>query len=82
MKAGSLASNPNKLRLMEVLLKGDMNEEELLKKIRLPAKTIESLLGELIEEGLVVLSENVYRMTEEGKRALKSLREDAGGKRK
>lgn len=82
MKAGSLASNPNKPRLMEVLLKGEMNEEELLRKTRLPAKTIESLLRELIEEGFVIRSGNAYKITEEGKRALKSLREDAGGKRR
>ncbi len=82
MKAGSLASNLNKSRLMEVLLKGDMDEEELLRKIRLPQKTVESLLDELLSEGFVTLSENVYRITEDGKKALKSLKKDAGGKRR
>jgi predicted transcriptional regulator len=82
MKAGSLASNPNKSRLMEVLLKGEMNGDELLRKIRLPQKTVESLLSELLSEGFVTLSGNVYRITEDGKKALKSLKEDAGGKRR
>ncbi|MEM2727018.1 MAG: winged helix-turn-helix domain-containing protein [Archaeoglobaceae archaeon] len=82
MNIGSIASNPNKLRVMEVLLKGEVNKEVIYKKMRLPASTIEGILNELMAEGFIALSGNVYKITEEGKKALKSLKEDAGGKRK
>lgn len=82
MKIGSLASNPNKLRVLEFLLKGDMNKEGIAKKIRIQKNTIDSILSELVAEGFVTLSGSVYKITEEGKKALKSLKEDAGGKRR
>ncbi|MCS7143491.1 MAG: winged helix-turn-helix domain-containing protein [Archaeoglobaceae archaeon] len=82
MKIGSIASNPNKLRLMEVLLKGETNKERIARKMRLPENTIESVLNDLIAEGFVTFSGNVYKITEDGKKALKSLKEDVGGNRK
>lgn len=82
MKLGSLASNPNKIRLMEILLKGESEKEEIAKKMRLPPKTVETILSELVSEGFVKISESGYKITEEGERALKSLKEDAGGKRR
>jgi DNA-binding transcriptional regulator LsrR (DeoR family) len=82
MKEGWLASNPNKVRLLELILKGAIEREEIAKKIRLPRPTIDSLMNELISDGFVKLNGNVYEITEEGEKALKSLKEDVGGKRK
>ncbi|MDI9611313.1 MAG: winged helix-turn-helix domain-containing protein [Archaeoglobaceae archaeon] len=82
MKLGSLASNPNKLRVMEILLKGETSKEGIAKKIRLPDSTIDSILKELTAEGLASTTGNVYKITEEGKKALKSLKGDVGGKRR
>lgn len=82
MKIGSIASNPNKLRLMEVLQKGEMTKEGIAKKMRLPLNTLEHILSEMIEEGFVSTTGNNYRLTEEGEKTLKSMKEDVGGKRK
>lgn len=82
MKLGSLASNPNKLRLMEILLKGEASKGEISKKMRVPEGNVEGILSELLSEGLISLTGNVYRITEEGKKALKSLKGDVGRKRR
>ncbi|MEM0303406.1 MAG: winged helix-turn-helix domain-containing protein [Archaeoglobaceae archaeon] len=82
MKIGSIASNPNKLRLMEVLQKGETTKEGIAKKIRLPLNTLEGILTELIDDGLVSTISNNYRLTEEGEKTLKSMKEDVRGKRK
>lgn len=82
MKIGSIASNPNKLRLMEVLQKGETTKEGIAKKTRLPLSTLEGILSELIQEGLVLTIDGNYRLTEEGEKTLKSMKEDVGGKRR
>jgi len=69
MKEGWLASNPNKVRLLELILKGAIEREEIAKKVRLPRPTIDSLMNELISDGFVKLNGNVYEITEEGEKA-------------
>ncbi|MCS7130946.1 MAG: hypothetical protein NZ872_05960 [Archaeoglobaceae archaeon] len=82
MKIGSIASNPNKLRLMEFLLKGEKSRDVIAKKMRLPDSTIESILNDLISEGFISKAGKIYKITEEGEKALKSLKGDVGGKRR
>lgn len=82
MEVGSLASNPNKIRLVEIIAKKDQKIDEIAKKVRIPSQTLKNLLNELLNDGLVSREGEVYRISEKGIRAIKEIREDAGGKRR
>ncbi|MBO8179632.1 MAG: hypothetical protein H0Z19_04015 [Archaeoglobus sp.] len=74
MKAGSLASNPNKLKIMNLLIKRELTKEKIVKSTRMPGNLVNGLLDELVKDGFVEEKEGVYSATEEGKKALKSLK--------
>lgn len=74
MKVGSIASNPNKLRIMNLLLKKDMPVKSIAKAVRMPEVALKTLLNELVKDGFVEEKEGVYRITSEGEKALKSLK--------
>ncbi len=74
MKAGSIASNPNKLRIMKILAKKSLNLHEITKATRLPDVSAKGLIEELVNEGFVEESNGVYKATEEGIKALKALK--------
>lgn len=82
MELGSIATNPNKVRLLEVIAKKEQRIEEVAKKARIPIQTVNSLLSELVEDGLVLREGEVYRISEKGLKAIREIREDAGGKRR
>ncbi len=74
MKAGSIASNPNKIKIMNLLVKKELSIDRIVKATRLPVRSVKSLVEELIKEGFVEEKEGIYSATEEGKKALKSLK--------
>lgn len=82
MKVGSLASNPNKIRILTLLARKSIKKEEIAKKSRLPLQTVENLLLELTAENFICKEGELYGITENGEKALRTLHEDTGGKRK
>ncbi len=82
MDIGSLVTNPNMVRLIEVIAKRGKRIEEIAKKTRIPPQTVEGLLKELIDGGFVLKDGEVYKVSEKGIKAIKEIREDAGGKRR
>ena len=72
MKFGA-AAQPRKLRLIRMLMKREMELEEVAKRVRMPKGIVESLLKELVRDGLLVEEEGVYKVTKEGKKVLKNL---------
>jgi predicted transcriptional regulator len=74
MKAGAAASNPNKLRILNVLMKRELSVKAISKSVRMPEIAVTSLINELVKDGFVEESEGVFRITEEGKKALRDLR--------
>ncbi len=74
MKPGSIASNPNKLKIMNLLLKKSMNLEKIAKSMRMPVVAVSGLLSELVSEGFVEEKNGVYEVTKLGEKALKSLK--------
>ncbi|MEM4472644.1 MAG: winged helix-turn-helix domain-containing protein [Archaeoglobaceae archaeon] len=79
MKSGSLATNPNKLKLIEMIAKKEQGIEEISKKTRIPVNTAKALLEELMNEGLILKEGNVYKLTEKGEKAIKEIK-NVGGK--
>ncbi len=73
MKLGA-AAQPRKLRIMRMLMKGEMSADRVAKSVRMPKQVVESLLRDLVRDGLVAEDGGVYRITEDGEKALKSLR--------
>ncbi len=74
MKAGSIASNPGKLKIMNLLAKKELDAGRIAKNTRIPLNIVKGLLDELEKDGLVEQEEGSYRATEEGIKALKSLK--------
>lgn len=74
MKIGSLASNPNKLKIMNLLAKRELTREKIAKSTRMPGNLVSGILDELVRDGFVEEKEGIYTATEEGKKALKSLK--------
>lgn len=74
MKAGSIASNPNKLRIMNLLAKKDLTLEKIVKATRLPQISVKSIIDELLKDGFVEEKDGIYSATGEGKKALKTLK--------
>ena len=74
MKAGAEASNPNKLRILNVLMKKELSAKAISKSVRMPEVAVTSLINELVRDGFVEEIEGVYRITEDGKKALRELR--------
>lgn len=74
MKAGSIASNPNKLKIMNLLAKKDLSLERIVKATRLPQISVKSIMDELVKDGFVEEKDGIYSATEEGKKALKTLK--------
>jgi len=74
MKAGSIASNPNKLRIMNLLIKKELNVDGIAKSTRLPPNLVKGLVGELLKEGFIGEKEGLYFATDEGKKAMKTLK--------
>jgi len=80
MKAGSIASNPSKLRIMNLLAKKDLSLERIVKATRLPQISVKSIIDELVNDGFVEEKDGVYSVTEEGKKALRTLKDvERGG---
>ncbi len=73
MKLGA-AAQPRKLRIMRMLMKGEMSADGVARSVRMPKQVVESLLRDLVRDGLVAEEGGVYRITEDGEKALKSLR--------
>jgi len=74
MKPGSLASSPSKLKIMNLLAKKELTKEKITKLTRMPENLVSSILDELVKDGFVEEKEGVYSATEEGKKALKTLK--------
>jgi len=74
MKAGSIASNPTKLRIMKILAKKDLDLHGISKATRLPEIPVKGIMDELVKDGFVKDEGGVYRITEEGIKALKTLK--------
>lgn len=74
MKLGSLASNPNKVRILNLVLKKELTLDSIAKAVRVPKIALTSLLNEMVKDGFIEEKEGVYRITEEGKKALKNLK--------
>ncbi len=74
MKAGSIASNPTKLKIMKILAKKDLDLRGISKTTRLPEVSIKGIVSELVKDGFVEDEDGVYRATEEGIKALKTLK--------
>ncbi|WP_202318692.1 winged helix-turn-helix domain-containing protein [Archaeoglobus neptunius] len=74
MKAGSIASNPSKLKIMNLLVKKGLSKEKIVKSTRIPENLVNGILDELMKDGFVAEKDGVYSATEEGKKALKSLK--------
>jgi len=79
MKSGSIATNPNKMKLIQMIAKKEQSLENLAKKTRIPIGTARDLLEELVSEGLVLKDGEVYKLSEKGKKAVKEIG-DVGGK--
>ncbi|MFN3384780.1 MAG: winged helix-turn-helix domain-containing protein [Archaeoglobaceae archaeon] len=82
MEIGSLATNPNKVRLIEIIAKKEQKIEEIAKRARIPTQTVQSLLNELVDGGFVLKDGEVYKVSGKGIRAIKEIKEDVGGKRR
>ncbi len=74
MKAGSIASNPTKLRIMKILAKKSTDLHGIARATRLPEVSVRGVLDELVKDGFVRDEEGVYTITEEGIKALKVLK--------
>ena len=74
MKAGSIASNPGKLKIMNLLVKKELEAERIAKSTRMPLNVVSGLLEELERDGFIKREEGRYRATEEGIKALKTLK--------
>jgi len=74
MKAGSIASNPNKLKIMNLLAKKELNIERIVKVTRMPETSVRSLIEELLKEGFLREKDGMYAVTEDGKKALRTLK--------
>jgi predicted transcriptional regulator len=75
MEYGSIATNPNKMKLIQIIAKKEQNLKNLAKKIRMPVQTAKSLLEELMEEGLIIKEGEVYKLSEKGEKAIKEIGE-------
>ena len=71
MKIGSLASNSNKLKIMNLLMKKELTKEKIAKSTRMPGNLVSGILDELVRDGFVEEKEGVYSATEEGKKPLR-----------
>ncbi|MCS7119411.1 MAG: winged helix-turn-helix domain-containing protein [Archaeoglobaceae archaeon] len=82
MKAGSLASNQNKIKLIEIIAKKELNAGEIAKKARIPLRMTLSLMDELLNEGLVLRNGDFYKISKKGEKAIKEIRGDVRGNRR
>ena len=73
-KIGSAISNPNKIKILEILMKRDADLSRISKLMRMPEISTSKLVKDLVDNGFVLESEGVFKITEEGKKALKSLK--------
>jgi len=74
MNAGSIASNPTKLKILNLLAKKELELDKMAKNIRIPLKVMKGLVEELERDGFVERVDKVCRITEKGIKALKSLK--------
>ncbi len=74
MKIGSIASNPNKIRIMNLLLKKEMSLKQIAKSTRMPEISLKTIIDELVKDGFVESTDKGYIITESGKKALKSIK--------
>ncbi|AAB89453.1 MULTISPECIES: DUF2250 domain-containing protein [Archaeoglobus] len=74
MKAGSIASSPGKLKIMNLLAKKELDAGRIAKSTRIPLNIVKWLLDELEKDGLVEQEAGSYKATEEGIKALKALK--------
>ena len=71
---GHLTSNPNKVRVVDLLKSREANIKEISKSTRIPTKMLDRLLKELINDGIVEEKDEIYRLTELGFEVLKNLK--------
>ena len=71
---GHLTSNPNKIRIVEVLKSKEVSKEAIAKSTRIPLKMLERILNELIKDGIVEEKDGIYKLTELGFSVIKDLK--------
>ncbi|HDD36492.1 MAG: Rrf2 family transcriptional regulator [Archaeoglobaceae archaeon] len=71
---GHLTSNPNKLRIVDLLKSKEVNEETIAKSTRIPTKMLKKLLEELKDDGIIEEKDGVYKLTELGFSVVKDLK--------
>ncbi len=71
---GHLTSNPNKLRIVDLLKSKEVNEETIAKSTRIPTKMLKKLLEELRDDGIIEEKDGVYKLTELGFSVVKDLK--------
>ncbi len=74
VKIGSAISNPNKIRLLEILMKREIEVSRAAKLMRMPEISVSKLVEELMSDGLVSEKEGLLSITDDGKKVLKSLK--------
>ena len=71
---GFVSSNPNNVRVLELLRKrSGMSVEEIAKFTRIPKVTLRTIMDELKRRGFVVEENGYYSISEEGLEVLKRL---------
>jgi len=71
---GHIASNPSKIKILETLSRRSTDSRTLSKLTRIPAKMLESLVGDLKTDGLLEENENELKVTEKGLKVVASLK--------
>ncbi|RLI85178.1 MAG: hypothetical protein DRO98_07410 [Archaeoglobales archaeon] len=71
---GHITSNPNKIKVLEVLNKKNSDVKALSKATRIPPKMLERIIKELKADGVIEEKNGQLRITEKGFKAITSLR--------
>ncbi|RLI79969.1 hypothetical protein DRP05_01955 [Archaeoglobales archaeon] len=71
---GHLTSNPNKIRIVDLLKSKEVSKESIAKSTRIPLKMLERLLNELKKDGIIEEEEGIYKLTELGFDVIKDLK--------
>ena len=71
---GHITSNPNKIKVLDVLSKKSADIRVLSKTTRIPLKMLERIIEELEADGVIEEENGQLRITEKGFKAITSLR--------
>lgn len=71
---GHLTSNPNKIRIVDLLKSKEVSKKSISKSTRIPLKMLEKLLSELVSDGIIEEKDGVYRLTDLGFDVIKNLK--------